>query len=84
MTMFKKIGIFGNNLQKSQFCYWELGILEFCWAAATKLRTATDKLELTDWSQVNWMFGSGEIAIFRQRSMIAPPLLPIRVKRKEI
>ena len=35
----------------------------FCW-------TTTDKLEFTDWSQVNRMHGCGEIAIFRQRMRI--------------
>ena len=30
-----------------------------------------DKLKFTDWSQVNWMFGCGEIVIFRQRMMFA-------------
>ena len=28
--------------------------------------TTMDKLELTDWSQVNRLFGHGEITIFRQ------------------
>ena len=23
-----------------------------------------DKLEFTDWSQVNWMFGTGEMVVF--------------------
>ena len=32
--------------------------------------TATDKLEFTDWSDVQWRFGSGEIAIFRKRMII--------------
>ena len=41
-----------------------------------------DKLEFTDWSQVNWMFGCGEIAIFRQRMMFAPPPALTRVKKK--
>ena len=34
----------------SFFCYW----------------TTTDRLEFTDWSEVQQRFGSGEIAIFRQ------------------
>ena len=32
-----------------------------------------DKLKFTDWSEIQWMFGFGEIAIFQQRMMIAPP-----------
>ena len=32
------------------------------------------KLEFTDWSEVQQMSRFGEIAIFRQRMMIAPPI----------
>ena len=40
------------------------------------------KLEFTDWSEVQWRFGSGEIAIFRKRMIINPsPPVIIRVKK---
>ena len=58
----------------------EKGVFELRWAATIKPRmieysvffywTTTDKLEFTDWSEVNQMFGCGWIAIFRQRMMI--------------
>ena len=32
-----------------------------------------EKLDFTNWSQVNWNSGCGEISIFQQRKMIAPP-----------
>ena len=35
--------------------------------------TTTDKLKFADWSQVNQMFGSGEIGYIRQGRMIALP-----------
>ena len=34
--------------------------------------TTTDKLKFTDWSEVQRMFGSEEIAIFRQWMIITP------------
>ena len=42
--------------------------------------TTMDKLEFTDGSEVQRRFGSGEVAIFRQRMIIAPPLGITRVK----
>jgi len=39
-----------------------------------------DKLEFTDWSEVQRRLGSGEIAIFRQRMIIVPLPGIIRVK----
>ena len=41
-------------IERSDFLYW----------------ITTDKLEFSDWSQVNWVFGCGEITMFRQRVMI--------------
>ena len=42
--------------------------------------TTMDKLEFTDWSQVNRMNGCGEKAIFRWRKMFVPPPPLSRVK----
>ena len=43
--------------------------------------TTMDKFEFTDWSEVQWMLGSGEIVIFRQRIIITPYPGKTRVKR---
>ena len=69
----KNLSAIVEDRQKSQFCYLEKGVFELNWAATIKLRkiecsgffywTTTDKLEFTDWSQVNRMFICGEIAI---------------------
>ena len=37
--------------------------------------TTKDKLKFTDWTQVNRMFGSGEIAVFPTGDNNPPPLL---------
>ena len=57
--------------------FFEKCVLELCRTAMIKPRqiersvffywTTTDKLEFTDWFQVNRMLGCGEIAIFRPR-----------------
>ena len=36
-----------------------------------------DKLEFTDWFEVQLRFGSGEIAIFRQRMIIRPGIIRV-------
>ena len=53
-----------RQMEHSVFFYW----------------TTTNKLKFTDWSQVNQMLSCGEIAIFRQRMMFAPPPALTRVK----
>ena len=61
--------------------FFEKCVLELCRTVMIKPRqiersgffffwTTTDKLEFTDWSQVKWMLGCGEIEIFRPRMMI--------------
>ena len=71
-----------SSVEKSQFRYLEKGVLKLLWATTIKPRkiersvffywTTTDKLEFTDWGEVQRRFGSGEIAIFP---------IPERVKR---
>ena len=59
----------------------ETGVLKLHQAATIKLRKIEcsvffllDKLEFADWSEVQRRIGCREIAIFRQRMMIKPPL----------
>ena len=61
-------------VEDCQFCYLEKGVLELRRAAKVKPRKIersvfflldhNDKLEFTDWSEVQWRFGSREIMIF--------------------
>ena len=52
--LFRTATIKPRQIERSGFFYW----------------TTTDKLEFTDWSEVQRRFGSGEIAIFRHRMII--------------
>ena len=51
------------NFKNKGFLEHPSALVFFSW-------TATDKPEFTDWSEVQQRFGSGEIAIFRQRMII--------------
>ena len=63
--------------------FFEKCVLELCRTAMITPRqiecpgffywTTMDKLEFTDWSEVQRWFGSGEIMIFRQGRQFAPP-----------
>ena len=48
-----------RQIERSGFFYW----------------TTTDKLKFTDWTQVNRMFGSGEIAVSPTGDNNPPPVL---------
>ena len=55
-----------RQIERSGFFYW----------------TTTDKLEFTDWSQVNRMFSCGEIVIFWHRMMFVPTPAPALTRVK--
>ena len=77
--------------KKLDFAIWRKVFLNFVGASQlTRVDraiffywTPMDKLEFTDWSEVQHMFSSGEIAIYLQRMIIMPPTPGITKLSKE-
>ena len=65
-----KFGNFVETIKHLNFAFWKK-VLELCRTATIKPRqiersgffywNTIDKLEVTDWSQVDWMFGCGKM-----------------------